>query len=92
MKIVSLTIEAASSYRSNAGQLVGKVRLEGPTGSQEVVLSNSALSRIFGVVGVDITESARRNALMTKAAVDDAVHGPLLEAASCVGTDDGRPF
>jgi hypothetical protein len=87
MKITSLTIETASSYSPNAGQLVGKVRLEGPTGSQEVVLSNSALSRIFGVVGADITESTRRNALMTKAAVDDAVHGPLLEDASRVDTE-----
>lgn len=91
MKITSLTIETASSYSANAGQLVGKIRLEGPTGGQEVVLSNSALSRIFGVVGADVIESTRRNSQMVKAAVDDVVHGPLLEQAANVG-DGEVPF
>lgn len=84
MKIVSLKIETQPSYAANAGQMVGTVSLEGPTGSQSIVLSNAALSRIFGVIGADITESTRRNALMVKAAVDDAVHGPLLAAAAQV--------
>ena len=91
MKIVSLSIETQASYQPNAGQLLGKVTLEGPTGAQTIVLSSSALSRIFKVVGADIVESTRLNALMVKSAVNEAVAAPLLGEAAKVLLE-GVPF
>ena len=82
MTITGLTIETASSYSPNAGQLMGKVTLEGASGRQEIALSAQALSLLFGVVAAEIIETARRNAAMAKASVEEAISRPLLSGSA----------
>jgi hypothetical protein len=84
MFITKLTIKKQESYEPNPNQLVGSVVLEGITGKQEIVLSSAAISRIFGVIGEEVIDRSRNNAKMTKNAVEEAVHEPLLAGAAQV--------
>jgi hypothetical protein len=84
MRITALDIRKRASYEESAGQLVGTVTLEGITGKQEIVLSPSAMSQIFAVIGSEVIERSRNNAAMVKAAVDEAVHAPLLAEAATI--------
>ena len=89
MRITHVEIKKAASYEANAGQLVGSCELEGPTGSQRLVLPSFAISAIFKQIGSEIAETAKANARMVKPAVDEAINGPLLESSSQV---DEIPF
>ena len=88
MQVAKLTIKKQESYESNAGQLVGAVVLEGPTGKQEIVLSAMAMSRIFGVIAEELIDRSRSNAKMVRNAVEEAIHEPLLLNASEISPDD----
>lgn len=88
MQITTLTIRKQESYEKNAGQLCGSVVLEGATGKQEITLSASAMSRIFGVIAEELIDRSRNNAKMTKNAVEEAIHTPLLLEATEVSDDD----
>lgn len=85
MKVIKLNIARRASYEVRPGELIGTVTLEGDRGSQELVLSPAALSRIFGVIAVEVEFTARRNAKETRFAMDDAVHEPLLPEHQNVG-------
>jgi hypothetical protein len=84
MFVTKLTIKKQESYETDAGQLRGSVVLEGPTGKQEVVLSAAAMSRCFGVIAQEIIDRSRSNAQMTKNAMDEAIHEPLLAGSAQV--------
>lgn len=88
MQVSKLTIKKQESYEPNAGQLVGAVVLEGPTGKQEIVLSAMAMSRIFGVIAEEMIERSRSNAKMVRNAVEEAIHEPLLLNAAEISPDD----
>jgi hypothetical protein len=88
MRITSLNINKRASYEEMAGQLVGAVTLEGITGKQEIILSPAAMSQIFAVIGAEVIERSRSNAAMVKAAVDEAVHAPLLAEAATIKIED----
>jgi hypothetical protein len=91
MFIKNLTVRKHESYESPANQLVGSVVLEGPTGKQEIVLSSMAISRLFRVIAEEVVDSSRSNAKMTKNAVEEAIHAPLLESSAKI-VDDEIPF
>lgn len=84
MRITQLQISKRASYEEMAGQMVGSVTLEGITGKQEIILSPAALSQVFAVIGAEVIERSRSNAAMTKIAVDEAVHAPLLADAATI--------
>ena len=87
MFVTKLTIKKQESYEPNANQLVGSVVLEGHTGKQEITLSSSAISRIFQVISEEVIDRSRNNAKMTKNAVEEAIHEPLLAGASNVSDE-----
>lgn len=82
MQIKSLDISRRPSYDSDyPNQLVGTVELVGTNGAMKIVLSPSALSRIFGVIAAEVQDTARANANATRRGMEDAIHEPLaLEA------------
>ena len=82
MQIKSLDICRRPSYDSDyPNQLVGTVELVGTNGAMKIVLSPSALSRIFGVIAAEVQDTARANANATRRGMEDAIHEPLaLEA------------
>ena len=82
MNIVSLTIEKQSNYAAfRPNEMVGKVQLAGDTGKQEVILTTQTLVQIFSVIRNDVIAATKKNAEMTKSAMDEAIHGPLLESS-----------
>lgn len=88
MRITSLNISKRASYEEMAGQLVGAVTLEGITGKQEIILSPATMSQIFAVIGSEVIERSRTNAAMVKAAIDEAVHAPLLADAATIKIEE----
>ena len=92
MFVTKLTIEKQESYETDAGQLRGSVVLEGQSGKQEIVLSAAAMSRVFGVIAEEVIDRSRNNAKMTKNAMEEAIHEPLLANSSKVTSDDEIPF
>ena len=85
MKVTSLHVERRPSYDSDfPNQLVGSVKLTSSLGTQEVVLSNAALSKIFGVITAEVQETARRNAEAVRRGMADAMEEPLLLEAATV--------
>ena len=82
MQIKSLEINRRPSYDSNfPNQLVGTVELVGPHGAMKIVLSPGALSRVFGVIAVEVQDTARTNANAVRRGMEDAMNEPLaLEA------------
>jgi hypothetical protein len=87
MKVTKLEIRQRSSYEDYANTLAGTVLLEGTTGKQEVVLSPMTVSRIFAVLAEDLVARSKQNAALTKAAVEEAVHAPLLEQNSVIAIE-----
>jgi H+/Cl- antiporter ClcA len=87
MKVTKLEIRQRSSYEDYANTLTGTVLLEGTTGKQEVVLSPMTVSRIFAVLAEDLVARSKQNAALTKAAVEEAVHAPLLEQNSVIAIE-----
>ncbi len=87
MKVTKLEIRQRSSYEDYANTLAGTVLLEGTTGKQEVVLSPMTVSRIFAVLAEDLVTRSKQNAALTKAAVEEAVHAPLLEQNSVIAIE-----
>ncbi len=87
MKVTKLEIRQRSSYEDYANTLAGTVLLEGTTGKQEVVLSPMTVSRIFAVLAEDLVARSKQNATLTKAAVEEAVHAPLLEQNSVIAIE-----
>lgn len=82
MKVESLKVEQRPSYDDHyPNQLVGTVTLKGDLGQQVVKLSNSALSKIFGVIAAEVQDTARRNAEAVVRGMQDAVDEPLLIGA-----------
>jgi hypothetical protein len=45
----------------------------------------AAISRVFDVIREDLTATARKNAAMVPAAIDEAIHGPLLASKGEIG-------
>jgi len=88
MKVTKLEIRQRSSYEDYANQLAGTVLLEGPTGKQEVLLSPMTVSRIFAVLAEDLVSRSKQNASLTKTAVEEAVHAPLLEQNSVLAIEE----
>ena len=84
MRVTELTVTKNRSYEEPANVLVGRVKLEGHFGTQEILLSNGALSKIFGVIANEVQDTARRNADMTKRAMQDAVDEPLMLEAQTI--------
>ena len=85
MKVESLHVERRPSYDSQfPNQLVGIVKLTSSTGEQSVVLSNAALSKIFGVIAAEVRDTARRNAEAVSRGMTDAMEEPLLLKATTV--------
>ncbi len=87
MKVTKLEIRQRQSYEDYANTLTGTVLLEGTTGKQEVVLSPMTVSRIFAVLAEDLVARSKQNAALTKAAVEEAVHAPLLEQNSVIAIE-----
>lgn len=87
MKVTKLEIRQRSSYEDYANTLAGTVLLEGTTGKQEVVLSPMTVSRIFAVLAEDLVARSKQNAALTKGAVEEAVHAPLLEQNSVIAIE-----
>lgn len=82
MKVHSLNVEQRPSYDTDyPNQLVGTVTLKGDLGQQIVRLSNGALSKIFGVIAMEVQDTARRNAEAVVRGMQDAVEEPLLLGA-----------
>lgn len=81
MQVKELNIERASSYAPNPGQFVGKVTLSGETGSQEILLSATAISAIFAVIRNEASETAKKNAAATSRSIESASNEPLLLAS-----------
>ena len=80
MKITSLQIKRQESYEQDAGQLRGLVTLTGPSGSQSLVLSPSAVVKIFDVIAQEVRTTAAVNAQHVKSAFEDVkAEGLLLE-------------
>ena len=85
MKVISLHVERRPSYDLEfPNQLVGSVKLTSSLGAQEVVLSNAALSKIFGVITAEVQETARRNAEAVHRGMADAMEEPLLLEATTI--------
>ncbi len=87
MKVTKLEIRQRSSYEDYANTLAGTVLLEGTTGKQEVLLSPMTVSRIFAVLAEDLVARSKQNAALTKVAVEEAVHAPLLEQNSVIAIE-----
>lgn len=85
MQITELKFKKRESYEDMPNQLVGAVTLCGPTGKQEIILSSSAMSKIFGVIKDELVSTSKSNAALTANAVDEAIHAPLLASAATVG-------
>lgn len=85
MQVESLNIERRPNYDSEyPNQLIGLVKLKCTTGTQEIVLSPGALSRVFGVIGAEVQDTARKNAELIKRGIQDAIDTPLLADAATV--------
>ena len=73
MKIENLLIERKPSYHeTHPHQLLGIIQLSGPTGKQEIILSNGSLARIFELIRQDVIATAKANAAQTEHALDEA--------------------
>jgi hypothetical protein len=85
MTIKAVRIERQTSYAGyKPNEMVGTITLEGPTGKQEVFLSSGALSRVFRVISEEVSQTAKSNAAMVPAAMDEGVNGPLLANSATV--------
>ena len=85
MNIESFEFRKQESYASfRPGEMIGKVKLSGTTGSQEIILSNAAMVQVFIAIRADLISTSKRNAEMTTRAVDEAINGPLLNTATQV--------
>lgn len=82
MQVKSLTVERRPSYDDDfPNMLVGLVKLTGSTGTQELRLSNAALSRVFKVISDEVQSTANANAAQVTAAMGNAVaEYALMEA------------
>ena len=88
MKVHSLSVEQRPSYDTDyPNQLVGTVTLKSDLGQQTVKLSNSALSKIFGVIAAEVQDTARRNAEAVVRGMQDAIDEPLLLGAQSISLD-----
>ena len=82
MQIESFTIEKQASYSElRPNEMLGRVTLSGPSGKQVVILQTQTLVQVFSVIRQDLINASKKNAEMTKAAIDEAVHGPLLASS-----------
>ena len=85
MQIESLSIERRPSYDSDyPNQLVGLLKVKSNLGSQEIRVSNKGLAAIFQLLTEEICGTARENAARVKGAMTEAMHEPLIAAASRV--------
>lgn len=94
MQVESLDVQRRPSYDTQfPNQLVGVVKLTNSQGSQEIRLSNAALSSIFNVITAEVLETAKRNARDVSIGMSNATSEPLLLSASKVEKDgDDIPF
>ena len=85
MKVESLEVSRRPSYDSDfPNQLVGTVRLKGPSGSLTVVLSNMALSKVFGVISAEVAKTANFQASQVSSGMENAAHEALVVESSKV--------
>lgn len=85
MKVEPLDVFRRPSYDNDyPNQLVGTVKLRGPTGEVSIVLSNMALSKIFGVISAEVSKTAQQNASQVASGMENATHEALVVEASKV--------
>ena len=85
MQIESLKIEKKSSYdKLRPGEMVGTVTISGAEGKQEVILQTQTLVQAFNTIRQDLISASKKNAEMTRLAIDEAINGPLLVTATTV--------
>lgn len=85
MKVESLEVSRRPSYDSDfPNQLIGTVRLKGPAGETTIVLSNMALSKIFGVISAEVSKTASQNASQVASGMENAAHEALVIESSKV--------
>jgi hypothetical protein len=78
MKLTELEITRGSSYSSTPNMLIGRVKIEGATGSQEIALSAGAISRLIGCIATEVAQTARGNAQQTASVLENATQEALL--------------
>jgi len=85
MRITTIEGSKRPSYDDEfPNEFIVTVGLSGDTGKQDLRLSMGAISRVFEVIREDLIATAAKNAAMVTAAVDEAIHGPLLADKSTV--------
>ena len=85
MQVESFTFRRNESYASERpNELVGRVTLSGKTGRQEIVLSAHTMIMVLNAIKADVVATSRSNAELAKSALEEAIHGPLLNAATAV--------
>lgn len=85
MQVESFTFRRNESYASERpNELVGRVTLSGPTGRQEIVLQAQTMIVVLNAIKADVVNTSRKNADLAKGAIEEAIHGPLLNAATAV--------
>ena len=82
MIVKLLHIEKRPSYDSDFPNLLkGAVTLEGPEGSQTIMLSNKAIADIFCIITAEVHSTAQRNASAVQIGLTSAAHeGLALDA------------
>ena len=89
MKVTKLEIRRKGSYEKDAGQIIGTVTIETPYGTQETCMSATALSKVFAVIKEEIVDRAKKQGQMVNAAIEEAIHSPLLTDAATIGLLEG---
>ena len=84
MEIVKVEIRKHSSYEDYPNEIAGIVQLNSENGWQEVKLSASVVSKIFGLLKNDLVQRAKALSNEVEDAAENAIHAPLLESNAVI--------
>ena len=84
MEIVKVEIRKQASYEDYPNQIAGIVQLKSENGKQEVKLSASVVSQIFGLLKNDLVQRAKALSNEVEGAAENAIHAPLLESNAVI--------
>jgi len=80
MKVQKLEIRHADRWNDNekGKAYVGLVTMVGENGRQEIMLGAATIAKVFNLIRDDAIATAKANALLVKAGLEDAEAAPLL--------------
>ena len=80
MQVKSLEIRQANKWSDDEKNkiFVGIVTLVGETGKQEIALSSATIAKIFALIRSDAAATAKQNASLVSASLEEAETAPLL--------------